>query len=410
LLPLEGIKILELTTAWFGPYSTVLLSDMGAEVIKIERREPLTARGMVNPRTDPKGIPTNFLALNRNKKSIALDISKQKAKEIVYKLVERSDVFVQNFRVGVLERQGFDYQTFCKYNPQIIYCSGTGFGLKGPHSRRAAYDIIAQGLSGLIAQTGWPGSPPTPAGTAPCDLGGSMLIAFGVMLALYVREKTGMGQELDVSLLSTAMALQVPQITSYLTNEQIFNKGMGTGHGDIPSTYGLFKTQDSWIAVGGVGEVRWSSFCKVMDMEQLQNDARFATAQARGEHMAELISIVDQQFLTKTTAEWLQLLGEADGIVGPINTYAELVKDPQVIENEYVQEIDYPGYGPVKVVGIPVNLHKTPGKIRGAPAAHGENTGDILLELGYSKEEIAQLEAEGVAGPAPVPQIPPKET
>jgi len=156
--------------------------------------------------------------------------------------------------------------------------------------------------------------------------------------------------------------------------------------------------------------VRWSSFCKVMDMEQLQNDARFATAQARGEHMAELISIVDQQFLTKTTAEWLQLLGEADGIVGPINTYAELVKDPQVIENEYVQEIDYPGYGPVKVVGIPVNLHKTPGKIRGAPAAHGENTGDILLELGYSKEEIAQLEAEGVAGPAPVPQIPPKET
>ena len=126
--------------------------------------------------------------------------------------------------------------------------------------------------------------------------------------------------------------------------------------------------------------------------------------------MAELISIVDQQFLTKTTAEWLQLLGEADSIVGPINTYAELVKDPQVIENEYVQEIDYPGYGPVKVVGIPVNLHKTPGKIRGAPAAHGENTGDILLELGYSKEEIAQLEAEGVAGPAPVPQIPPKET
>jgi len=390
MLPLDGIKVLDITEAHVGPYATVLLADLGADVIKVERPggERVRLRGLT---VDKKGIPSQFLALNRNKRSIVLDLQKEKGKTIALQLVERADVFVQNMRPGVIERLGLGYEEVSKRNPKIIYASASPWGLKGPDATKPAYDLTGQARGGVMTQTGSEENP-IPCGPAIADHLTGLYLFSAIVTGLLARERTGVAQHVDVSMIGSLVALQCREITHYLINGPpilSWRKLFG-------AIWSPFKTKDIWICIAGIPEVRWPAFCKVMGLEHLVNDPRFATPQARYERDEELCDIFRQVFLKKSGMEWVKELEEADIVVAPVNTLADVVEDPQAIANDYIMEQDYPGHGKVKVAGVPVHFSKMPVKLRSPSPEVGEHSHEILQELGYTWEEIAQLVSEEV--------------
>ncbi|MFC1940277.1 CaiB/BaiF CoA transferase family protein [Chloroflexota bacterium] len=393
VMPLEGIKVLDVTEAWVGPYATVLLSDMGADVIKIERHAGDRTR-MRSISIDKKGIPTVFLAMNHNKKSITVDLKKEKGREIALQLAERSDVFVENMRLGAIDRLGLSYDEVSKRNPKIIYASASSWGPRGPDATKPAVDILGQARGGIMSSTGPPGQP-TPVGEGIADHMAGLYLSYAILVALLHRERTGVGQRVYGSMLGAQVALQCRTMTGYLINEELVSKS-ARGHTMMGALWTTFKTKDIWIALGGMAEQRWPRFCQVMGIEHLIDDPRFATPQARLDNGEQLVEILDEIFPKKSGEEWIKELEEKDIFVAPVNTLAEVAKDPQVIANEYVTEVDYPGHGKVKLAGIPIHFTKTPVKIRKASPELGEHTHEILLDLGYTWEEIGQLVSEEV--------------
>ena len=400
-LPLAGIRIVDLTRAQQGPFATVMLSDLGADVIKVE--EPGVGdhgRGVVGRRLT-HGVNTYFLAHNRNKKSITADIRKPAGQEIVRRLCRSADVFVHNFRPGTLERVGLGYEDICQIQPAIIYACASGFGLKGPYAERPkskpGNDIIGQAMGGLMSMTGDERTGPIPAGAAIADQVGAMNLAYGIMVALFVRERTGQGQMVDSSLLGSQLALQCWEITDNLVNGPIGRKA-GGGHPLVPALWNTFATSDGHLVIGGVAPKRWSGFCRALGLEAIEHDERFATPQARIDNQPELLRIVGEVFRTKTRAEWLERLAEVDAIAGPVYSYEEMANDPQVWANEYLVELDHPGADleKVRTVGVPVKLSKTPGRVQRHAPELGEHTHEVLVELGYAWEEIGQLHADNV--------------
>jgi len=400
VMPLEGIRVLDWTVFQQGPVATAMLGDLGADVIKIEDRaggDP--ARGMVRvlgAQSGLKGRNAYFESNNRNKRSIALDLSKQQAREIIYKLTEKADVFVQNHRRGVAARRGLDYATLSKYNPRLIYATASGWGPKGPISDEPSFDYTGQARSGIMNVVGEPGMPPLWIGGGMGDQVGAILTVYGVLAALLVRERYGIGQEIDVSLLGSLLFLQGLNVGfTLLMDRKEFRATRAKAGNPLWNHYCC--RDDKWLALAHLQPDRfWPPLCRALGKAELEKDPSFQDMEARSKNCEQLISILDKVFATRDRDEWLKILRANDVICAPINSMPEAVVDPQVLANEYVADFNHPVWGPVKLTGIPVIFSQTPGQLRREAPELGQHTEEILGEMGYSWDDISRLKEEEV--------------
>jgi len=400
---LEGIRVLDWTIWQQGPIASALLADLGAEVIKIEDRtggDP--SRGMKRARgisaVLPGGRNFYFEYTNHNKKSITVDLKKDKGKEIIYRLVKNSDVFVQNFRKGVAARMGVDYETLSKHNPRLIYATASGYGSKGPDSSRTAMDLQGLARSGIMNATGEPGMPPLSMAGGIADQMGAIMVAYGILAALLARERQGIGQEIDASHMGSMVTLQGLNVAATcLLGKELPRESRATVSNPLWNLYECKGNQ--WIVLAHLQSDRyWAAFCEALGIEEYKDDPRFASMDKRAENSQELISICDRAFATKTYDEWDKIFqAKGDFIYTKVQHVADLPSDPQVIENEYIVDFDHPVLGKIKMVGLPVKFSKTPGSIRLPAPEFGEHTEIVLNEIGgYSWEEIGQLREEEV--------------
>jgi formyl-CoA transferase/CoA:oxalate CoA-transferase len=391
---LKGIRIIELSQLAAGPLCSMMLADMGAEVIKIEipdRGDGLRYWG--TPYLGKDSV--YFLGLNRNKKSVTLNLKNPKGKEVLFKMLRTADVLIENFRPGTMERLGLGYETVMCINDRIIYCRISGYGQDGPYREYGGYDLIAQGESGLMMVTGEEGDPPTKMGIAVVDYGAGMNAAYGVVVALLTREKTGKGQMIDVSLFDTAIYwMTFYQIGSYIARGKP-HKRLRTGH-PLATPYEAYKTRDSYITIGCSSDKHWKQFCKVINMNQLTENPLFETNLKRVENRAKLSKILNDVFIQKKAADWLQIFRKAGIPCGPVNTLDKVVSDTQVLHRKMLVEIDHPVAGKIKIPGIPVKLSETPGTIRLPPPILGQHTEEVLLKMGYNRTTIKELKKKHV--------------
>ncbi|MSP98284.1 MAG: CoA transferase [Betaproteobacteria bacterium] len=397
-LPLEDVKVLDLSHALAGPFCSTMLADFGAQVIKLE---PPGAGDLARTWGAPMPGPDHayFVTLHRNKRSVVVDLKHPQGKELFFRLVERCDVVLENYRVGALSRLGLDYAAARKRNPGIVYCSVSGFGQTGPYRDRAALDLIVQAESGMVSVTGEPGGSGTRAGVSIADMTAGMYAAYGVMLALRVKEKTGEGQSVDISMLEGQLSLLGTTFGNYFANGEI-PKPMGTAYPAVVP-YQTFRTKSRDLALAIAGEKLWQILCPVIGCPELANDPLYRTVPDRARNRESLIPRLQEAFLKRTYEEWETLLLKNDIPVGAINNLAQVVEHPQVKARGALVELDHPRAGRVRTVGSPVRLSKTPAAIRTPAPLHGQHTHEVLREvLGMSADEIAALGAAGVIGVA----------
>ena len=404
---LEGIRVLDLTVWQQGPMTTAMLSDWGADVIKIEGPDsPDPGRSLIRYEITPGGVNAYFETHNRNKRGVVLDLKAGRGRELFYRLVEGVDVVVQNFRPGVNKRLGIDYETLAKINPRLIYCSASGFGLKGPDATRPALDPLAQARGGMMSVTGEPETPPTRTFNGFADQVSAFLLAYGIVLALFHRERTGQGQELDGSLLQGVLASQAFNVTSYATTGTYAGQPIPRISRRLTSPiWNHYKAKDGkWVilAMAQMGRY-WPVFRSAMhDATGVLPEPEVLDIDWMRTHAVELMATIaklDELFATKPAREWVDFLRQHDMVVEVVQEYSDLASDPQVVENEMVTTFEHPAYGPMRMVGPAVNLHATPGSIRGPAPEFGQHTEEVLLEAGLSWDEIEGLRTEGVIGP-----------
>jgi crotonobetainyl-CoA:carnitine CoA-transferase CaiB-like acyl-CoA transferase len=386
--PLSGIRVLDFTIFQQGPQATLVMADMGADVIKVEPTL-FGDLGRVLAMHGPGRLSAYHLAHSRGKRSLTLNLKTAAGIEVVRKLIPQMDVMVHNFRPGAMERLGLGYDDVRPLNERIIYGHASGWGDKGPKAKHPAFDIAAQARGGLMSMTGEADGGPLPAGVAIADYIGAMNLALAVVSALYSREVTGVGQKIETSLFGSQIAAQAWELQYFLLSGR--KKRSGRGHAYLPTIWRTFRTADGWAVVGGVGDDRWPAFCAAVAMPELQHDARFANAGARKDNLDALYEMLDDKFLAKTTADWIAVLEAHDMICGPVADYADLMRDPQALENEYLLTVDHPLNGPTQVVGFPWKFSETPASVAPAAPELGQHTEEILLSLGYTWEQIASL-------------------
>lgn len=400
-MPLEGIRVLDWTQWQQGPMAGVLLADMGADVIKIEHAVQGDAgRGLIKSAgmdTFVTGRNAYFEGCNRNKKGITLDLSKPEGRQILYQLVEKSDVFLHNFRDPSVVKLGLDYETLAKYNPRLIYAQATGWGEKGPDRDAPSFDYAGLARSGIMTCAGEPDMPPLNIAGGIGDQTGSVMLAFGIITALLARERLGIGQKVNTSMLGSLLWLQAINVNFKLIGGKELKRQKRSAM-DQP-LWNSYRCGDGrWLVLAHLQAQRyWPNVCKALGLEELENDPRFATTEKRRENNVELILILDKVFATRTQAEWLDILKVNDVIYTPVNTFDDLESDPQIVANDYITGYDHPAWGKVKVLGIPIHFSQTPGTIRMPAPEFGQHTEEVLAEvLGYSWDNIGQLRDKGI--------------
>ncbi len=391
---LEGIRVLDLTRALAGPFCTLMLGDYGADVIKIE----IPGTGDDTRHWGPPFIGDEsayFLSINRNKRSLTLNFKEEKAREIFLKLVEGSDVVVENFTPGVMSRFGLEYDTVKRANPGIIYCSISGFGQDGPYQSRPAYDQIMQGISGLMSITGDPEGEPEKIGVAVTDIGAGMWAAFAVMSALYRREQDGEGQYIDISMLDAQVAWLTYQAGFYFAYGRPPGR-LGKAHPTLVP-YQAFMAKDGKYFNVAVGSERlWERFCQAVKREDLKDHPDYATNGVRVENRAVLAPLLQEYFLTRDADDWVVDLQANSVPAGPINDLADVFADPQVLHRDMFLEIPHPILGSIKQTGLPIKFSRTPGGLDQHPPLLGEHNQAILKDLGYSESDIEELVTRSV--------------
>ncbi len=394
---LEGIRVLDMTIWQQGTSASAMLADLGADVIKIEEASGGDPGRGLHVIERVGGLSAYFQALNRGKRSIALDLKQPEGRSVFFRLAEHADVFLTNYRPGVTERLGIGYKETSKANPAIIYARASGYGREGPEAEEGSFDILGQARGGLMAITGDPDRTPKNAGAPIADQVGGMMAAFGILAALMHRERTGEGQEVDVSLLGSVMALQSFNITSYLFSGELPERFPRAGRTPFWNVYQ--GSDGKYFAIGMLLNRGWPDVCEVIGRPELEEDERFASYRSRvRDHADELIQILDEEFAERPAADWVKLLGARGMFCAHVQDYAAIANDPQVLANGYIVEVARPDGDPVRMVATPVQMSKSPLEIRGLAPEHGQHTEEILLEAGYSWDEIETLRAGGIIG------------
>ena len=392
--PLRGIRVLDLTRVLAGPFCSMMLGDMGAEVIKVE--EP--GKGD-DTRTWPPfsgGESTYFMSVNRNKKSLTLNLKAPEGRRILRRLCRRADVLLENFRPGTMARLGLGYESLKRLNARLVYCAISGFGESGPEAGRPGYDLIVQGESGLMDLTGFPDGPPAKVGTSIADLVAGIEACHGVVLALYARKKTGKGQKVEVGMLDVTASLLTYQAGIYFGTGQRPTR-RGNQHPTIVP-YEVFKTADAYLTVGVANNSLWERFCQALDRPELAKDPRFDTEAKRVEARALLIPLLDAIFRTRPAEEWLGRLDKGGVPAGRIKSVAEVCESAHLKDRGMIVSLPHPKAGIVKVLGVPIRLEATPGRLTAPPPLLGQHTEEILTRLGgLTRTEVARLRQRGVS-------------
>ena len=401
-MPLEGIRVLDWTIWQQGPVCSAMLGDLGAEVIKIEERgvgDP--GRGILKASGVDLSDRPNFYfeANNRNKKSLTLDLRKDEAREIVYQLTAKSDVFVQNFRHGVAGRLGLGYETLRRHNPKLIYASATGYGPEGPDNGEPSFDHLGLARSGIMLAAGEPGMPPLAIAGGIADQMGAIMLAYGVMTALVARERFGVGQEVDASHLGSMAMLQGLSLSMKLMMGFAMPRQLRESAGNPLWNHYRCK-DDKWIALAMLQSDRyWADFSRAIGRPELASGERMADAKARAQNSAAVVEALDAAFASKTREEWIETLrrSEGDFIFTVVNSVDDLPDDPQVRANDYIVDFEHPQHGKTQMVGIPVRLSETPGSVRTAAPEFGQHTEEVLIDvLGYDWDRLTELRKQEV--------------
>lgn len=395
--PLDNITVLDLTRVLSGPYATMWLADMGADIIKVERPETGDDTRQYGP-PFVSGESAYFMSVNRNKKSITLDFKSEEGKDVLWDLIEESDVLIENFRPGTLDKIGFGYDDVSERYPEIIYTSISGFGHTGPDKENPGFDLTIQGLSGIMSITGSEDGPPRKVGVAISDLVTGIYAAMGTSMALYHRETTGDGQHVDVGMFDSMISLLSYQAGRFFATDETPGR-IGNLHPTI-SPYETFETSDGYMNLALGNQDLFEDFCELIDRTDILEDDRFENNPARVEHRDIIHELIEEETVKKTTDEWLNLLKEAEIPAAPIQDLQEVFEHPQTLARDMLESVRHPETGDINVTGIPIKMSQTEGEIDEPPPRLGEHTREILGEiLEYDSDDIEDLVNEDVVDP-----------
>lgn len=393
-MPLDSLKVIDASQILAGPYCTMLLADMGADVIKVEK----PTGGDDTRRMGPpfiNGESAAFLAMNRNKRSIVLNLKSDDGVTAIKRLLSDADVFIENYRAGAMDRAGLGYDALSKINPALIYCSISGFGRTGPYSQRAGFDLVAQGMSGVMSFTGIPNSPPVKVGVPMADLNAGLYAAYGILTAYINRLKTGAGQYLEVSILEAAIAYTVWESSSYWATGKTPGP-LGSAH-RLSAPYQALRTRDGYINLGAPNQSNWERLCQAIGRADLLDQPQYSDNAGRLTNQTQLESDLEQTFAQHSTDHWMEVLNQAGVPCGPIYDMQQVWDDPHVASREMRVDLEHPAAGTVPNIGLAAKLYGSPGSIRTAAPQLGQHTREVLADAGYSDADIDRMFNDGAA-------------
>lgn len=395
--PMAGMRVLELAQIMAGPTCGMMLADMGADVIKVEKLPGGDdSRGYSEPRVN--GVSAPFMVLNRNKRGIAVNLKQEQGREVLLRMVKDADVLIENYRLGTMEKLGLGYETLRELNPGLIYCSISGYGRDGPFADKGGFDLIAQGMSGLMSFTGEPGRPPVKTGNSITDINAGVLAVIGITAAYVHKLKTGQGQMVDTSLLEAGLQQTYWQAAVYFANGTSVGP-TGSAH-LLTAPYQAFQASDGWINIGGANQANWERIAEVLGHPEWKQDPRFSNNTGRMENLPALCEVMNAVLVTRSKSEWIAAFDAAGVPAGPVLSVGEALTHPQTLARNMVVEVDHPQAGHTRALGCPVHFSETPTAVLRPAPMLGEHTRELLSEYGYSAQEIDTLVAAGAVAEA----------